>query len=486
MLYNMRWDFHFKLIRGGYKKPTIVAEAPPIKNEIPNAPTSGHLALHADQKSVVVQWVSAAPYPQVVEFSPQLPSSPEQPHMAAAAGHGENMHQDVTSQGVDAIRSCEAAAASASAGGSAANEGFGVLTEGALAASVGVTAGGNDLQEMYTNVGGSGIRPDSAQPVTCINPLGGSSYQFRATSFRDTYRPSDMCGFPATSVGFIDPGYIHTVVMSHKLLQPGKRYYYRYGNGLHFAENYGQNSSLLATHLASGAEKDANLALMTGDLAYALGYAADWDVFGSQFEKAFTQWPMAVGTGNHERDFPGTGDAFGYSARDSGGECNVPFMWRWYSPANIHRNPFKSFYSFNMGPVHILMLDSEIPSDPSSDQGRFVAQDLASVDRELTPWVVASLHRMMSPSRCANCDNQFPAFLSVTKAMAIAIAFHSCDNQLPALFSNESDGNCCPQPVQQETILAWVVSNPANQLASHQANLQTSSLGGNTSAALCQ
>lgn len=78
----MRWDFVFKLIRGGYRKPTIIAEvrahsrqwghshpptarplmssppraprcarqAPPIKNTIPNAPTSGHLALHADQQ----------------------------------------------------------------------------------------------------------------------------------------------------------------------------------------------------------------------------------------------------------------------------------------------------------------------------------------------------------------------------------------------------------------------------------------------------
>eukprot|EP00967_Tisochrysis_lutea_P122048 scaffold201682_cov19-Tisochrysis_lutea.AAC.1 len=27
----------------------VFGQAPPIKNEIPNAPTSGHLALHADQ-----------------------------------------------------------------------------------------------------------------------------------------------------------------------------------------------------------------------------------------------------------------------------------------------------------------------------------------------------------------------------------------------------------------------------------------------------
>jgi hypothetical protein len=48
------------------------------------------------------------------------------------------------------------------------------------------------------------------------------------------------------------------------------------------------------------------------------GYGADWDVFGDQFESVFTQWPMAVGTGNHERDWPHTDDAFANTARDSG------------------------------------------------------------------------------------------------------------------------------------------------------------------------
>lgn len=30
----------------------------------------------------------------------------------------------------------------------------------------------------------------------------------------------------------------------------------------------------------------------------------------------------------------------------AGGECNVPFMWRFYSPANILRDPRTSYYSF--------------------------------------------------------------------------------------------------------------------------------------------
>jgi hypothetical protein len=65
--------------------------------------------------------------------------------------------------------------------------------------------------------------------------------------------------------------------------------------------------------------KDLSISLL--GLYYPMatrGYGADWDVWGDQFEAAFTQWPMAVGTGNHERDWPSTGDAFGDMSRDSG------------------------------------------------------------------------------------------------------------------------------------------------------------------------
>jgi len=37
-----------------------------------------------------------------------------------------------------------------------------------------------------------------------------------------------------------------------------------------------------------------------------------------QFEQSFTRFPLAVGMGNHERDWPGTGDAFEDKAADSG------------------------------------------------------------------------------------------------------------------------------------------------------------------------
>ena len=39
----------------------------------------------------------------------------------------------------------------------------------------------------------------------------------------------------------------------------------------------------------------------------------------------------------------------------------------------------RSFYAFEMGGVHFLMLDTESPSEPGSPQGIFVATDLAKV-----------------------------------------------------------------------------------------------------------
>ncbi len=65
------------------------------------------------------------------------------------------------------------------------------------------------------------------------------------------------------------------------------------------------------------------------------GFAADWDFFGEQFERAFTRWPLAVGMGNHERDWPGTGDAFNNTSSDSGvySVLGIKHILSWVCPA---------------------------------------------------------------------------------------------------------------------------------------------------------
>ncbi|KAI8476656.1 MAG: Metallo-dependent phosphatase-like protein [Monoraphidium minutum] len=345
-LSNHRADMVFRLLRNGTNLPgqgDIIVEgrSPVVKNALRDAPTQGHLALDATGR-YLVQWVSGSRAPQTVQWGP---------------------------------------------------------SPGALG---------------------------SAAPSTTV-----------------TYTKSQMCGTPANGTGWLDPGFMHTAAIPQRP-SPGARVFYRFGSdatgwsqvfsfrgapapggvtkvlvfndvgmtnpvlfntptslcppycpaGFNFNVGYASNSSKLVPHLS---REDADVALMIGDLSYAQGFAADWDVFGSQFEPAFTRWPVMVGTGNHERDWPGTGDAFQDTSLDSGGECNVPFSHRYATPASYPRpDPRTSFYSFDVGAVHFLVLDSEVPSGPDSPQGRFAAADLAKVDRRATPWVVAGMHRMMA------------------------------------------------------------------------------------------
>ncbi|MEW5319108.1 MAG: hypothetical protein WDW38_010278 [Sanguina aurantia] len=263
-----------------------------------------------------------------------------------------------------------------------------------------------------------------------------------------------MCGFPANSTGWLDPGFLHTAVLNASKLPPNTQFRYKYGSeadGWSAARNftspppigwtgafkflvfndvcqgsntmffnpagspfykpgqelsfaaYGKNSVKLPAALVA-AESDAQLALLIGDLAYALGYGADWDVFGQQFEEAFTMWPLLTGVGNHERDFPTTGDAFNNSSTDSGG-------WSLCTPTDPAESGIAHSLQSNtavfswpslvdsdahmMGSVHFVILDGETPSEQGSDQGRWAAADLSAVDRSLTPWVIVGIHRMM-------------------------------------------------------------------------------------------
>ena len=43
-----------------------------------------------------------------------------------------------------------------------------------------------------------------------------------------TYTRDEMCGPPATTIGWVDPGTMHTAVL--RRLEPGRRYYYIYGS----------------------------------------------------------------------------------------------------------------------------------------------------------------------------------------------------------------------------------------------------------------
>lgn len=278
----------------------------------------------------------------------------------------------------------------------------------------------------------------SSMKVTWIS--GSNTTQFvqygarkSAMSTVTTFTRADMCSndllpSPAMDFGWHDPGYIHTALMTGLL--PSQKYSYRYGSN-----NVGWSSHVsFSTPPASGASEVRFLAFgdmgkaprdesdehyiqpgslgvidaMTeevstgkldsvfhiGDISYATGFLVEWDFFLQMITPVASRLSYMTAIGNHERDYPNSGSKYGTS-RDSGGECGVPYEKYFPMPTIAEDKPW---YSINQGPVHFTVMSTEHNWTEDSEQYEWIKQDLASVDRKQTPWLIFTGHRPMYSS----------------------------------------------------------------------------------------
>lgn len=246
-----------------------------------------------------------------------------------------------------------------------------------------------------------------------------------------TFDRSSMCGSPARTVGWRDPGFIHTSFL--KDLWPNTIYTYKMGHLLSsgsciWSKTYSFRSSpypgqdSLQRVIIFGdmgkAERDGSneysnyqpgalnttdqlikdlgnfdIVFHIGDITYANGYISQWDQFTAQVEPIASTVPYMIASGNHERDWPGTGSF--YDTRDSGGECGVLAETMFYVPAE---NRAKFWYSTDYGMFRFCIADSEHDWREGSEQYRFIEHCLASVDRRKQPWLIFSAHRVLGYS----------------------------------------------------------------------------------------
>ena len=146
-----------------------------------------------------------------------------------------------------------------------------------------------------------------------------------------------------------------------------------------------------------------------GDISYATGYSWLWDHFFTQVEPVASKVPYHVCIGNHEYDWPlqpwkpdWASAAYG---TDGGGECGVPYSLKFNMPGNSSdstgtRAPATRnlYYSFDTGAVHFVYISTETNFVSGSSQYNFIKQDLESVNRSKTPFVVVQGHRPMYTS----------------------------------------------------------------------------------------
>ncbi|MEW5304742.1 MAG: hypothetical protein WDW36_007333 [Sanguina aurantia] len=182
--------------------------------------------------------------------------------------------------------------------------------------------------------------------------------------------------------------------------------------GLHFpmriavAADVGNtlNSSVTFDHMLAS---NADLVMLVGDLTYADWYEASgevgyqyasyqplWDQEGRLMQPLISKIPYLTVPGNHEAEYANgvSGQVLPDDPMFSQNAFNS--WWNRYGMANPTTAGVKiaPWYSSNVGPAHIVGLSAYLSTLPGSAQFKWLAADLAAVDRTVTPWVVVMMH----------------------------------------------------------------------------------------------
>ncbi|RWR73001.1 Phosphoesterase domain-containing protein [Cinnamomum micranthum f. kanehirae] len=284
------------------------------------------------------------------------------------------------------------------------------------------------------------------------------------------YEQWDMCDAPAKSLGWRDPGFIYDGVMRN--LKKGRRYFYRVGSdtsgwsAIHsFMSRDGDSDETIAflfgdlgtsvpyttfVHTQDESKSTVKWILRDiealgnkpafvshiGDISYARGYSWLWDSFFTQIEPIASKVPYHVCIGNHEYDWPlqpwKPDWASNLYGKDGGGECGVPYSFRFNMPGNSSFATGTSspatqnlYYSFDAGVVHFVYMSTETDFLTGSDQYNFIQHDLENVDRAKTPFIVFQGHR--------------PMYTTSTKSRDAPLRDKMLEHLEPLLVKNEVD-----------------------------------------------
>ncbi|CAM9236234.1 unnamed protein product, partial [Ectocarpus fasciculatus] len=267
---------------------------------------------------------------------------------------------------------------------------------------------------------------------------GAASGEYSRTVSAETsyFNKSMLFGAPAATVGWVSFGALHNAVLNGISGYSGSRLYYQFGDRetadysceyvldvpllrrpkdisrpasfiafgdmgrpgyddamtwFHYGRPAAKTLSVLSTELN---KKDTDGIFFLGDISYASGYMGVWNEFLDSFSLLASRTPVFPVPGNHEADaIHDPADAILYQNSVSGGEGNAAsaFLLPMPNPATCAA----SWWSFDIDSIHLIGIDTESNVSVGSLQYAWLEEDLKSVDRSETPWVVLGGHRPM-------------------------------------------------------------------------------------------
>ena len=145
--------------------------------------------------------------------------------------------------------------------------------------------------------------------------------------------------------------------------------------------DHGDSSEGMDVSEAIIADTTAQMVTISGDISYADGEQTAWDNWFNFQQESMTVIPWLTAVGNHENE-PGYEFA--------------PYEHRFDSDQQIESEIF--WYSRNVPGVHMVFMSTEHDYAPGSTQYSWLEQDLSSVNRDVTPFVIVYGHKPMYSS----------------------------------------------------------------------------------------
>jgi acid phosphatase type 7 len=137
--------------------------------------------------------------------------------------------------------------------------------------------------------------------------------------------------------------------------------------------------------------REVDVVFLNGDISYANGYIVSWQYYLNMISTFSRKIAFLNTLGNHEVDSGNDPNVLNFGS-SSGGECGVLSTTLLPFPderASLRR----PWWSYDVGLIHFVGMSTEHNFSVGSEQYLWIENDLKTVDRKLTPWVIFGGHR---------------------------------------------------------------------------------------------
>lgn len=303
--------------------------------------------------------------------------------------------------------------------------------------------------------------------------------------------------YDPTGVACIDAGKVRSFKTAPDDENPSREDLYPIHFGIIGDMGQFEHSQEVLNHLRDH-KKGIRAVVLVGDIAYPDFDGRKWDTFFDFLDdhSNFDEIPLMVAAGNHDIDKQYAGNeifqAYEHRFRmprlqppELGvydGDCDEGKMNMDAAPYPLPYEWGNSYYAFTYGPARHVIVNAYADMSPGSPQYKWLQAELASIDRQKTPWVLLTMHPPIyntfslhhhDPQIFAAREHLEPLFVQYNVNIVLTGHIHAYQRTDYVAFGNVTDtgpmhitigagGRKCDAPFMNEEPEEWIKARDAS------------------------